>query len=148
MDIFLWIAIFTIVRVTDSETVDDKDKLRTDLSHIKDQLNGMQGSTDELKESIDAFSNGLDNFLNKDDAADVYNRRLNNAQVVVDGTLKSLPKFKSGDPAQVISGVLDMTSMALTTFGGRPFHYSVTSKTDHWVGESHLRCMIKMNLLS
>ena len=119
MSILLWIAIFTIFRVTNSETVDVKEKLRADLSNIKDQLNGMQGSTDDLKESLDAFSNGLDDFIKKEDAADVYNKRLGDAKAVVDGTLKVIPKFKSGDPAQVISGVLDMTSMALKTFGGR-----------------------------
>ena len=119
MSILLWIVIFTIFKVTNSETVDVKEKLRADLSNIKDQLNGMQGSTDDLKESLDAFSNGLDDFIRKEDAADVYNKRVGNAKAVVDGTLKAIPKFKSGDPAQVISGVLDMTSMALTTFGGK-----------------------------
>ena len=99
--------------------MDAKEKLRADLSNIKDQLNGMQGSTDDLKESLDAFSNGLDNYIKKEDAADIYNRRLEKAKTVVEGTLQVIPKFKSGDPGEVISGVLDMTSMALTTFGGR-----------------------------
>ena len=119
MNILLWIAICTIVRVCDSETVNVKEKLRADLSNIKDQLNGMQGSTDDLKESLDAFSSGLDEYIKKEDATGAYNRRVGNAKVVVDGALKAIPKFKSGDPAQVISGILDMTSMALKTFGGR-----------------------------
>ena len=108
------------MRVTNSdESVDPKDKLRADLSNIKDQLHGMQGNTGDLKKSLDDFSSGLDDYMKEEDAEDVYNDRLAKANAVVLGTSLAIPKFKSGDPDQIISGVLDMTSMALTTFGGR-----------------------------
>ena len=119
MTVIYWIAILTIVRVTNSEKVDPKEKLRADLSNIKDQLNGMQGNTDDLVKSLDDFSAGLDEYIKKEDAEDVYNDRLAKANAVVLGTSKAIPKFKSGETGQIISGVLDMTSMALTTFGGR-----------------------------
>jgi len=118
MAVIFWIAIITIIRATNSETVDPKEKLRADLSNIKDQLNGMQGNTEDLRKSLDTFSEGLDEYIKREDAEDVYNDRLAKANAVVLGTSKAIPKFKSGDPGQIISGVLDMTSMALTTFGG------------------------------
>ena len=119
MGILPWIAFFTIVRLTNSDTVDVKEKLRSDLSAIQKELDGMQGSTDDLKESLNAFSNGLDEYIKKEDSAATFDRRVDAANEIVEATLKAVPKFRSGEPGQVISGVLDMTSVALTTFGGR-----------------------------
>ena len=129
MAIIYWIAILAIVRGMNSETVDPKEKLRADLSNVKDQLNGMQGNTDDLKKSLDEFSTGLDDYLGTEDATAARNAKFEQAKTVVEGALKVIPKFKSGDPAQIISGVLDMTSLALTTFGGREVFssYSITS---------------------
>ena len=118
MAIIYWIAILTIVRVINSETVDPKEKLRAELSNVKDQLNGMQGDTEDLKKSLDAFSDGLDEYIGTEEAAAGRNAKFEKAKTVVEGALKAIPKFKSGDPGQIISGILDMTSMALTTFGG------------------------------
>ena len=121
MAILYWIAILAIVRVATSsdEEVDPKEKLRTDLSKLKDQLNGMQGEKEDLVKSLDDFSKGLDDYIKEEDAEEVYNDRLTKANAVVLGASLAIPKFKSGEPDQVLSGVLDMTSMALTTFGGK-----------------------------
>ena len=108
MAIYLWIAILTIIRVTNS-------KLTPNVSKLRAEVKRMQGNTKDLLDSLDK----LELYSKKGDATDVHSKRLEKANAVVDGTLKAIPKFKSEDPAQVISGVLDMTSMALSTFGGR-----------------------------
>jgi len=120
MAILYWIVILAIARVVanSDENVDPKDKLRTDLGKIKDDLNGMEGNTEDLQKSLDDFSANLDDYIKQEDDEDIMNERLAKANAVVLGTSLAIPKFKSGEPDQIISGVLDMTSMALTTFGG------------------------------
>ena len=113
MVIIYWIAILTIVRVTNSDTVDPKDKLSVELSNVKDQLDGMQGDTDSLKKSLDAFSKDLE----EGDESFIAGT-LEKANSIVLGVSLAIPKFKSGETDQIISGILDMTSMALATFGG------------------------------
>ena len=123
MAILYWIVILAIARVVanSDENVDPKDKLRTDLGKIKDDLNGMEGNTEDLQKSLDDFSANLDDYIKQEDDEDIVNERLAKANAVVLGTSLAIPKFKSGEPDQIISGVLDMTSMALTTFGGRKY---------------------------
>ena len=114
MAIIYWIAILAIVRVTNSDTVDAKDKLRAELSNVKDQLSGMQGDTHDLKKSLDVFSKELE-----EDDDNVLAGTFEKANTIVLGVSLAIPKFKSGEADQIISGILDMTSMALATFGGR-----------------------------
>ena len=113
MAIIYWITIFAIIRVTNSETVDPKEKLRVELSNINDQLDGMQGNTDDLKKSLDALSKDLE-----EDDKSALAGTIEKANTIILGVSLAIPKFKSGATDQIISGVLDMTSMALSTFGG------------------------------
>ena len=101
-----------------ADNVDIKEKLKADIANIQDQIKNMEGNTEDLQKNLDEFSTGLNDYIKEEDTETALKAKIDKAKAVVDGTTKAIPKFKSGDPAQIISGVLDMTSVALATFGG------------------------------
>ena len=110
--------LFALIIGIQADNVDVKEKLQTDIANIQDQIRNMGGNTKDLQKSLDEFSTGLNGYIKEEDSEAALEAKIYKAKAVVDGTINSITKFKSGDPAEIISGVLDMTSVALATFGG------------------------------
>ena len=101
----------------------DQQQIVSEVEALKTRAVAAAFSSTELQESLENIGKAvaeLEPPARTDDEERVKkrNERLEQFGKVVSGASSSITKFATGDTEQIISGVLDLTSMALTTFGG------------------------------
>ena len=115
-------GILSVIFALATAVVDQQQIIR-DVEALKTKADAAAFSSAELQESLENLKKAVGEVeppAQTDDEEKVKkrNERLEKFGKVVSGASSSITKFSTGNTEQIISGVLDLTSMALTTFGG------------------------------
>ena len=105
--IFLILLILNIFCGTDAAG----SNVKANLAKLQSDVKTLQGDKAGLEKSLASLSEKLDQQTGE-------NEREEKIQSLVEGSLEAVEKFKSNEPTEVISGILELTSLGLATFGG------------------------------